>query len=81
MEHCGEHSKLMTMVKDIHNSLVGTLDKKGLITRVRTTEDDVVKIKKDIANKQASKNGLLDWTFRTVIGILLGFIAMKVGLK
>ena len=28
-----------------------------------------------------SKNGILDWSFRVVITIILGFIAMKVGLK
>jgi len=28
-----------------------------------------------------TKNGLLDWTYRVAIGILLTFIAVKVGLK
>jgi len=28
-----------------------------------------------------SKNGLMDWTFRIVISIILGFVAIKVGLK
>ena len=28
-----------------------------------------------------SKNGLLDWTFRIIISLVLGFIAVKVGLK
>jgi hypothetical protein len=32
------------------------------------------------AHKQ-SKNGLLDWSFRIMITIILGFIAVQVGLK
>ena len=31
--------------------------------------------------QKASKNGLLDWSFRIMVAIVLGFIAMKVGLK
>jgi len=31
--------------------------------------------------QQRSKNGLLDWTFRTAIMLVLSFIAVKVGLK
>ena len=30
---------------------------------------------------RASKNGLMDWTFRIGISILLTFVALKVGLK
>jgi hypothetical protein len=30
---------------------------------------------------KSSKNGLLDWTFRGIIGLVLSFIAMKVGMK
>jgi len=30
---------------------------------------------------KASKNGLLDWTFRLVIAALLSFVALKVGLR
>ena len=30
---------------------------------------------------KASKNGTLDWVFRSAIGIILVFIATKVGLK
>lgn len=30
---------------------------------------------------KASKNGLLDWVFRIGIAIIVGFIAVKVGLK
>ena len=32
-------------------------------------------------HQSKTKNGLLDWSFRVVIAILLGFIAVKVGLK
>ena len=28
-----------------------------------------------------TKNGLLDWVFRIIIGIILGYIAVRVGLK
>ena len=30
---------------------------------------------------KSSKNGLLDWGFRAVITIILGYIALKVGLR
>ena len=30
---------------------------------------------------RASKNGLIDWGFRIAISIILGYIALKVGLK
>ena len=30
---------------------------------------------------KASKNGLMDWTFRILISILLGFVALRVGLR
>lgn len=30
---------------------------------------------------KASKNGLLDWTFRILISFILGFIAVKVGIR
>lgn len=30
---------------------------------------------------KATRNGLLDWTFRAVITIMVAFIALKVGLK
>ena len=30
---------------------------------------------------KASKNGLMDWTFRIGISILLTFVALRVGLK
>lgn len=30
---------------------------------------------------KASKNGLLDWAFRLVIAVLIGFIAVKLELK
>jgi len=32
-------------------------------------------------HQDKTKNGRLDWTFRAVIGILLTFIAVRVGLK
>jgi len=30
---------------------------------------------------KASKNGLIDWTFRIAISLILGYIALNVGLK
>ena len=31
--------------------------------------------------QKATRNGIWDWTFRIAISILLGFVAIKVGLK
>lgn len=31
--------------------------------------------------QKKSTNGLIDWVFRIVISLILGFIALKVGLK
>ena len=31
--------------------------------------------------QKSTRNGMLDWLFRSLITIMLGFIAMKVGLK
>ena len=32
-------------------------------------------------HQDKSKNGLLDWTFRVVLGVLISYIAIQVGLK
>ena len=32
-------------------------------------------------HQSKTKNGLLDWTFRVVLGVLISYIAIQVGLK
>ena len=34
-----------------------------------------------MVSAKSTKNGLMDWTFRMVIVIVLGYIAVRVGLK
>ena len=49
--------------------------------KISDVENNVKTNTKFIENHQSTKNGLLDWTFRTAIAIGIGYIAMKVGLK
>lgn len=60
-------------LEDIRVILVGN-GKIGVAEQARRAFEMCQSFKK-------SKNGLLDWTFRIAIGFIMGFIAVKVGLK
>lgn len=64
---------LTDKVIEIRRILVGN-GKVGVAEMARRSFEHMNQLK-------ATKNGLLDWTFRIAIMVLVGFIAVKVGLK
>ncbi len=60
-------------VSEIKKMLLGN-GKIGVVEMARRSFDYMLA-------EKANKSGLLTWTFRVCIGIVLGYIAMRVGLK
>lgn len=80
-EQCKEHGRLIGMVEKVHDCLLGTFDKKGLVSVVTDNSRRIDENKAYIDSQKKTRNGWLDWTFRCAIGIILSFIAVKVGVK
>jgi len=70
MDACKEHKKRTGNLEMIINGN----GKLGMAAKVNLLYEWMLATK-------ATKNGVLDWTFRMAISILLAFIAVKVGLK
>lgn len=65
--------ELKTELDDIKKLLMGN-GKIGIAEMARRSFEYIQHMDK-------TKNGRLDWTFRIILGLLLTFVAVKVGLK
>lgn len=79
-EVCKDHSRMVEILErvdvrtaNIEKTINGN-GKMGLATKANLAYEHVI-------NSDKTKNGRLDWLFRTVLGIFILFIAAKVGLK
>ena len=79
-EVCKEHSgmvEVLTRIDKRTESIEKTINgngKMGINTKATLAYEGMVNCKR-------RKNGLIDWTFRAVLTIIISFIAVKVGLK
>ena len=80
---CEEHGHLMEMVGEIRDKvtslkvcLMGNMNegKPGLLSRVKENEEFRIKA-------EARNTDLITHVYRSIIGIILVFIAVKVGMK
>jgi len=69
-----EISNIRKCLREIKDALLGTLTEKGLVSEVRENTEYRTK-------QTNTKNGLADWAFRCVLTVVIGYIAVKVGLK
>ena len=65
--------EIRTDMKDIKKLLNGN-GEIGVVEKARRAYEYAEKA-------EVSKNGLLDWAFRAVVGILLAYIAARIGLS
>jgi len=69
-----EEKRLFKTIGEIRDALLGTMQKRGALSKI---EDHDIWIKK----QKRSREGLANYAYKTVIVIVLGYIAMNIGLK
>ena len=70
----GWMNRIGQSVDDIKDALLGTYDKKGIISTVKEHDSYIEAQKK-------TKFNLTNFMYRTVIGIILAYIAIRLDLK
>jgi choline-glycine betaine transporter len=76
MNPCEQHDAIKEIrndIKDIKHIVVGN-GKMGIAEMARRAFEYTERA-------EVSKNGILDWAFRTVVAILLAYIAVRMGIK
>ena len=69
-----EVTRIFTAIQEIKDLLIGTYDKRGMISKVESHETWI--------NKQRrSRDGFFNYAYKIIIGIVVSYIAIQIGLK
>ena len=74
-------NQLAQDLKEIKTAIIGDLQTRGLISRLDSVETKMRKYEIESENKKERSSSLLDRALLIVISLVLGWVAMKIGLK
>ena len=76
-----EPQSLRSMVVETKECLLGTYNKKGLVSKVEDNTKGIEENRDYIDKQRKTKNSRFEWAYKCFTSILLSYIAVRAGMR